>query len=369
MSRLKVLSVIGTRPEVVKMAPIVRELAAHEKISSRVVVTAQHRDMLDQALRVFGIQPDYDFDVMKKNQSLSDVFALVMQKMQPVLTTSSPDWVLVQGDTTTVLAAALAASYQNVPVGHVEAGLRTYDRNNPFPEELNRVLVDHISELCFAPTEVARQALLKEGIPSHRIHVTGNTVIDSLRYIASQPAPSVPFCIPDHHRLILVTAHRRENHGQPLLQIASALRILAARSDVTILFPVHPNPNVRRPVGQMLADIPNVILCGPLDYFDFVYLMKRAYLILTDSGGIQEEATSLGVPVLVLRSVTERPEAVAAGVARVVGTNTDTIVGEATRLLDDTLCHAEMARAGNPYGDGTAASRIVSILREATSLR
>lgn len=346
------------------MAPVVKQLASCSDICSRVVVTGQHRELLDQALRVFAINPDYDLDVMQRDQSPSHVLASVIEHMQPVLAAFNPDWVLVQGDTTTVLGAALAAGYAGVKVGHIEAGLRTYDRSNPFPEELNRVLVDHTSELCFAPTERASLALFREGIAPRKVRVTGNTAIDALQYILSQPPPTLPVRLDNQKRLILVTAHRRESHGEPLRQIATALHRLAGRPDVLILFPVHPNPNVRRSVGNILSDLPNVVLCDPVDYFSFVHLMKHAYIIMTDSGGIQEEAPSLGKPVLVLRNVTERPEAVEAGAARVVGTVADIIVREATRLLDDTVAYSKMACARNVYGDGTAAQKIVDALRE-----
>lgn len=361
---MKVLSVMGTRPEAIKMAPVVAELRRYPEIDSRVLVTSQHREMLAQVLEVFSISPDYDLDVMQPDQSPTDVLAAVLTRIQSVLQNFRPDWVLVQGDTTTVLSTALAASYAGIAVGHVEAGLRTYDRRNPFPEELNRVLVDHISDLCFAPTETSRQALLKEGIAPQRIHVTGNTVIDALYHTIQQSCSQQPIEIPAGKRMLLVTAHRRENHGTPLHNILLALQQLAKRDDVLIVYPVHPNPNVWKPVHDVLADTPNVWLLEPQDYVRFVPLMNQAYLILTDSGGIQEEAPSLGKPVLVLREVSERPEAVETGVVRLVGTDTARIIAEVSRLLDDVAAYRVMARRVYPYGDGTAAQQVVDILRQ-----
>jgi UDP-N-acetylglucosamine 2-epimerase (non-hydrolysing) len=359
---IRVLSVIGTRPEAVKMAPVVARLAAQPQIASRVLVTAQHREMLDQVLDAFGMTPDYDLDVMHSDQSPAAVLAAVVPRLGPVLDSYRPDWVLVQGDTTTVLAAALTAAYAGCRVAHVEAGLRSYDRENPFPEEINRVLADHVSSLCFAPTEVARQALLKEGIPDDVVYVTGNPVVDALMRVAKGPLSELPVDVPPGRRLILVTAHRRENHGEPLERIFAALGELAARGDVHVLYPVHRNPHVWGPAHEVLGDLRNVTLVEPMGYRSFVGAMKRAYLILTDSGGLQEEAPSLGVPVLLMRSVTERPEGVAAGAVRVVGTESASIVAEATRLLDNPDAHAAMARVANPFGDGRASERIVDIL-------
>lgn len=361
---MKVLSVFGTRPEAVKMAPIVQELARYpDEFESRVLVTAQHRDMLDQVLAIFDIVPDYDLDVMQHNQTPTGVLASILTGIQAVLAEFAPDWVLVQGDTTTVLAATLAAAYARCNVGHVEAGLRTYDRDNPFPEELNRVLTDHASALHFAPTTTARDALLKEGIAPARIHVTGNTVIDALRVIGERDAVEPLPQVPDGKRMILVTAHRRENHGAPLQGILAALKQLAARGDLHLIYPVHRNPNVWEPAHAVLGDVPNVTLVPPMDYLSFAKLMSQAHLILTDSGGIQEEAPGLGKPVLVMRKVTERPEAIEAGTARLVGTDTDVIVREATRLLDDPAAYDAMAQAVNPFGDGHAAEKTVAVLR------
>ncbi|MBI3240801.1 MAG: UDP-N-acetylglucosamine 2-epimerase (non-hydrolyzing) [Chloroflexi bacterium] len=359
---MKIISVFGTRPEAVKMAPVVAELRKHANVESKVLVTAQHRDMLDQVLEIFGITPDFDLDVMQEDQTPTDVAAEVLKRIQPILRDERPDWILVQGDTTTVLAASLAAFYNRVKVGHVEAGLRTYDRHNPFPEEINRVLADQLSDLHFAPTETARAALLKEAIPPERVHVTGNTVIDALRVIVARPANGSLPSFPADRRLVLVTAHRRENFGQPFANMLAALKRIADRSDVHLLYPVHPNPNVRGPAYEVLGHHPHVTLLPPMDYLVFAHLMAKAHLILTDSGGIQEEAPGLGVPVLVMRAVTERPEAVAAGTAKLVGTDTEAILTEAAKLLDDPAAHAAMAKAVNPFGDGHAAERIVSIL-------
>jgi UDP-N-acetylglucosamine 2-epimerase (non-hydrolysing) len=365
---LKVLSVFGTRPEAVKLGPVIRELERHPtRIASRVCVTAQHRDMLDQVLRVFGIVPDYDLDVMQDNQTPTQVASAVLARLEPVLHEERPDWVLVQGDTTTVAIAALAAFYAGARVGHVEAGLRTGDRLQPFPEEINRRVAGAIADRHFAPTRRSRDNLLREDVPSERILVTGNPGIDALHWIAAQPeSPEVRDLLLDspEARTILVTAHRRENFGQPLRSICLALRDLAERyaGSVRIIYPVHRNPNVWGPVHELLSNVPYVTLRPPLDYLPNVQLMKRVYLVVTDSGGIQEEATGLGVPGLVLRDVTERPEGVDTGALRVVGTNRDRIVAEASRLLDDRAEYAAMARAENPFGDGHAAERIVASL-------
>ena len=348
------------------MAPVVAALQRTAGVQSRVLVTAQHRQLLDQVLQLFGIQPDYDLNLMQPDQSPSDVLAQVLINMQQPLRDFQPDWVLVQGDTTTVLGAGLAAAYAGIAVGHVEAGLRTYDRANPFPEELNRVLADHLSGMHFAPTELARAALLREGIPPASVHVTGNTVIDALQFITGLPASAAAQlmldALPAGRRLILVTAHRRENFGAPLQGIIGALRALAQRGDVQIVYAVHPNPSVAGPVQAALGAVSGITLAPALDYLTFVHLMRRAALILTDSGGVQEEAPGMGVPVLVLRSVTERPEAVQAGAALLVGTDTAAIVSAASCLLDDSAAYKKMATASNPFGDGHAGERIVALL-------
>ena len=371
---IRVLSIFGTRPEAIKMAPVVRQLARTEGIRSRVCVTAQHREMLDQALSIFDIRPDIDLNLMRANQSLAELTAAVFTRLDPVLQEESPDWILVQGDTTTVMAAALAAYYRKIRVGHVEAGLRTRDKWQPFPEEINRRIAGVVADLHFAPTEHARQNLLREGIPENHIAVTGNPVIDALHLIAARPEPAeIANLLESLHigrgrRLILVTAHRRENFGAPLDSICGAIQSLASRGDVEIVYPVHLNPNVQKPVYRLLRETPHVTLLPPLDYLPLVHLMKHASLVLTDSGGIQEEAPAFGIPVLVLREVTERPEGVEAGTARLVGTNREKILAEASRLLDDDAAYRQMAHAVNPYGDGHAAERIVNRLTVVNSL-
>ncbi len=386
---IRILSVFGTRPEAVKMAPVVKQLAQTPGVESRVCVTAQHRQMLDQVLDLFDIQPDYDLNLMREDQSLADLSAAIFTHLDPVLTDFQPDWILAQGDTTTVAITSLLAYYRRVRFGHVEAGLRTRDKWQPFPEEINRRVAGVIADLHFAPTDWARQNLLREGIDDSIIKVTGNPVIDALNVVKQQPEPQEitellqrlgvssserglesapgrwtgsPQSDGDAGKLILVTAHRRENFGQPLEDICEALKQLAARGDVEIVYPVHLNPNIQEPVHRLLDSVPRITLLPPLDYLPLIHLMKRSRLILTDSGGIQEEAPAFGVPVLVLREVTERPEGVAAGVLKLVGTATPRIVEEANRLLDNASAHAEMARASNPYGDGHAAQRIVESL-------
>jgi len=370
---IKVLSIFGTRPEAVKMAPVVKALENHPQISSRVCVTAQHRQMLDQVLDLFQIRPDIDLDLMKPDQSLAELTAAVFAGLDPVLIQVSPDWVLVQGDTTTVMAASLLAYYHRTQVGHVEAGLRTYDKWQPFPEEINRRVAGVVADLHFAPTEWSKQNLLGEGVPESRVVVTGNSVIDAIQMVADRPpTPEVRALLSSlglqektgGRRLVLITAHRRENFGRPLENICLALRSLAETygNAVQFVYPVHLNPNVQEPVKRLLGGIPNLTLLPPLDYLPMVHLLKRASLVLTDSGGLQEEAPGFGVPVLVLREVTERPEGVEAGTVRLVGTDTDCIVQEARRLLDDSAAHAAMSRAVNPYGDGHAAGRIVQAI-------
>mgnify|MGYP005841524443 CR=1 FL=1 len=351
------------------MAPVVKELEKYpDEIQSVVCATAQHREMLDQVLALFGIVPDYDLDLMQPGQTLAELTARTLTALEEVVACERPDWVLVQGDTTTVMVGALVAYYHRGQVGHVEAGLRTGDKFQPFPEEINRRIADTISDLHFAPTETNRQNLLREGVPESSILVTGNTVIDALQSIVAQARCRVleewePRL--NGRRLLLVTAHRRENFGAPLEEICRALSHIAHAyaSDVHILYPVHLNPNVWGPVHVALDGVPNITLTRPLDYETFVGLMDRAYLVLTDSGGLQEEAPGLGKPVLVLRETTERPEAVAAGTVRVVGTSSQRIVEETATLLDDEEAYGKMARAVNPYGDGLASQRIVAALR------
>ncbi len=367
---LNILTVIGTRPEAVKLAPVVTALMENTIVNVSVLVTAQHREMLDEVLDMFDIVPDYDLDIMSDNQTPTDVFIQVLNGIQPILVQSKPDWLLVQGDTTTVLASTIAAAYEKIPVGHIEAGLRTYDRGNPFPEEINRVLTDHAASLHFAPTITDRAALLREGISNHTIHVTGNTVVDTLNTIISRPeSPSLRTIlsnIEDDKRLILVTAHRRENFGEPLQRIIVALLQLAKREDIHIVYPVHPNPNINKPIKELLLNQSNISVVEPLDYLTFTHLMKQSYLILTDSGGIQEEAPGLGIPVLVLRKVTERTEAVEQGTAIMVGTDTEKIVKSVTLLLDNKPSYKAMIKSVNPFGDGNASQRIVSILLDQT---
>ena len=363
---MKILSIFGTRPEAMKMAPVVRELAKRKGIESRVCVTAQHREMLDQVLSLFEIEPDVDLNLMRPNQSLAQITASVFTHLDPVLEKMQPDWVLVQGDTTTVMSAALNAYYRRIKVGHVEAGLRTHNKWEPFPEEVNRRVAGVAADLHFAPTRWSKQNLLKEGVNKEIVHVTGNPVIDALQFVAEEKVPekiSSLLSKLEAKRLVLVTAHRRENHGLPLEKICIALKEIAARGDVEIVYPVHLNPNVQEPVYRLLANAPNITLLEPLEYLPLVHLMKNADLILTDSGGIQEEAPAFGVPVLVLRDVTERPEGVQAGTLKLVGTDKEKIIREANYLLNDRIAHAAMAQAVNPFGDGDAAIKIVNILQ------
>lgn len=368
---VRVLSVIGTRPEAIKMAPVIRELAKYQgRVRSVVCVTGQHREMLDQVLSLFDIKADYDLDIMRHDQTLSLLTSNLFMSLDRVVEETKPEWILAQGDTTTVFVTAMVAYYHKVPFAHIEAGLRTGDRYKPFPEEVNRRIADGVADLLFAPTERNRQALVQEGHLNDRIHVTGNTVVDALLTMAAQPYDwsNGPLAsIPLDKQLVLITAHRRESFGARFREICLAIRQIAvqcASEGVHLVYPVHLNPNVHQPVQEILSGIPNVSLTKPLDYLSLVHLMKRSTLILTDSGGIQEEAPSLRVPVLVMREKTERPEGVEAGVARVVGTQRTSIVAEAVRLLRDPAAHSAMATGVNPYGDGKAAARIVSILLE-----
>jgi UDP-N-acetylglucosamine 2-epimerase (non-hydrolysing) len=369
---MRVLSVFGTRPEAIKMAPIVKALAAAGGIEERVCVTAQHREMLDQVLDLFRVVPDYDLNLMKPEQDLTDITANVLRGLKPVLAEFAPDLVLVHGDTTTTLAASLAAYYQRIPVGHVEAGLRTGNILSPWPEELNRKVAAAITRLHFAPTDRSRQNLLAENVPAEHIHVTGNTVIDALqdvvKRIESDPGLardlSQRLPLDPSRQMILVTGHRRESFGGGFERICSALRRIAERSNIEIVYPVHLNPNVKGPVEALLSGLQNVHLIEPQDYLPFVYLMHRSTLILTDSGGVQEEAPSLGKPVLVMRDTTERPEAVDAGTVRLVGTDEDLIVSSVSNLLDNQAAYNAMSFAHNPYGDGCAAHRIIEAIRE-----
>ncbi len=367
----KILVIFGTRPEAVKLAPVIQQLKATPELITRVCVTAQHREMLDQVLRLFHIVPDIDLDIMRPNQALPDLTAQILTDLIPILDTEKPDWILVQGDTTTVMTAALAAFYRSIRVGHVEAGLRTGDKHQPFPEEINRRLTSILADLHFAPTELSRNNLLSEGIPGDQILVTGNTVIDALNQISDQPAPAEVEkwlqqwgVAQGNKRLVVITAHRRENFGAPIENVCSALKTLANKysQDTHFVYPVHLNPQIQQPVNRLLNGLPNLTLLPPVDYLPMVHLLKAATVVLTDSGGIQEEATGLGKPTLVLREKTERPEGVTAGVLKLVGTDTETIISETSHLLDDAAAWSKMAHAANPFGDGHAAERIVQAI-------
>lgn len=381
----KIMLVFGTRPEAIKMAPLVKEFQKYpESFQTLVCVTGQHREMLDQVLRIFDIVPDFDLDIMKHDQDLYDVTSRVLLGMRDVLTAARPDVVLVHGDTTTSTAAALAAFYQQIPVGHVEAGLRTHNVYSPWPEEMNRQITTRIASYHFAPTPLSRRNLLQEGIADESITVTGNTVIDALRWVVDKirKDSSLNLELADQlkvtgydvkrlaspRRLVLITGHRRENFGEGFLNICQAIKDLTVRyPEVDFVFPMHPNPNVRQPIrevfGENLSDPDNIFFIEPLEYLSFVYLMEKASIVLTDSGGIQEEAPGLGKPVLVMRDTTERPEALEAGTVKLVGTSRDTIVNELSRLLDDPASYEIMSQALNPYGDGKACGRIVERLR------
>lgn len=368
---LRILSVFGTRPEAIKMAPVVRAIDAAPDLTGGVCVTAQHREMLDQVLRLFEIVPDFDLDLMRPGQDLANLTSTILCGLTPVIDQFRPDLLLVHGDTATTLAASLAAYYRKVPVGHIEAGLRTGNILSPWPEEVNRKIAGAIARLHFAPTVQSRDNLLAESVRAEDIEITGNTVIDALLEVTAKldgcahqtAALEGMFALNRTKRLILVTGHRRESFGEGFQRICDALSELAKRDDVEIVYPLHLNPNVKGPVEERLGRFGNVQLIPPQDYLPFVFLMSRADIILTDSGGVQEEAPSLGKPVLVLRDTTERPEAVAAGTVRLVGTNPDLIVSEVQRLLDDRSCYEAMSFAHNPYGDGKAAERIVQRIR------
>lgn len=368
----KILVVFGTRPEAIKMAPIVKQLTLSEKHEVTVCVTGQHRGLLDPVLSFFSIIPDIDLDIMRSDQTLESVTAAVLQGVSGIIRERMPDLILVHGDTTTAFAAALAGFYNKVPVGHVEAGLRTGNINAPWPEEMNRRFVGQLASLHFAPTPTARDNLLKEQVSKERIWVTGNTVIDALLNVVTQfsAEPSylddlsvdMPWLVDAGRRIILVTGHRRENFGDGIQAVCRALKRIAVEHDVEIVYPVHPNPNVMRPVHELLDGIPNIHLVPPMDYLPFVMLMSRAHIIITDSGGVQEEAPSLGKPVLVMRDTTERPEAVTAGTVRLVGVDEHRILQEAGRLLTDPAYYVTMSMAHNPYGDGRASERILRVL-------
>lgn len=367
----KVLLVFGTRPEAIKMAPLVLELQNRAELEVEVCVTAQHREMLDQVLELFELTPDYDLNLMQPGQDLYDITTKALLGLRDVLAKSQPDLVLVHGDTTTTFASSLAAFYQRIPVGHVEAGLRTGNIYSPWPEEVNRKLTGSITSLHFAPTEKAQNNLLLENVNANSVHVTGNTVIDALVQVEkrisndtelnAKLAAQFDFLDPNK-KLILVTGHRRESFGDGFENICQALRTLAQQADVQVLYPMHLNPNVREPVNRILKDLEDVFLIEPQEYLPFIYLMSKAFIILTDSGGVQEEAPSLGKPVLVMRDTTERPEAVEAGTVKLVGTDYDCIVNEAMTLLTDKTAYESMSFAHNPYGDGKACQRIADII-------
>jgi len=371
---MKILFVFGTRPEAIKMGPLVSAMAKDSNFEVKIAVTAQHREMLDQVLKLFGIAPDYDLDIMRSGQDLYDVTTKILLGLRTVLRDFEPDLVLVHGDTTTCFTASLAAFYEQVKIGHVEAGLRTGNLYSPWPEEANRKLTSVLTDIHFAPTQRAKDNLVSEGVDESKIFVTGNTVIDALFSIKNKVLEngdskasldqSFDF-IDNSKKLILVTGHRRESFGDGFERICAALKEIAEEhSDVQIVYPVHLNPNVEKPVNRLLGGLDNVFLIPPQDYLPFVYLMNSSYLILTDSGGVQEEAPSLGKPVLVMRDTTERPEAVAAGTVELVGTDSIRIVEQVSRLLNDASEYEKMTRAHNPYGDGKAVSRIISILKE-----
>lgn len=370
---MKLLIVFGTRPEAIKIAPLVKELQKSPVLSIKVCVTAQHRQMLDQVLQLFEITPDYDLDLMRPGQTLPQLTSNILMGMDGVLADYGPDWVLVHGDTSTSMASSLAAYYRQVRVAHVEAGLRTHNLYSPWPEEGNRQITGRLAGLHFAPTEESRSNLLKEGVRIDTIHVTGNTVIDALlsvseridtdKALSSKLSAMFPYLDPVK-RLVLVTGHRRENFGAGFESICNALKDIATEPDVQVVYPVHLNPQVQEPVHRILADSPNVHLIEPLDYLPFVYLMKCSHVILTDSGGIQEEAPSLGKPVLVMRNTTERPEALAAGTVRLVGTEKTRIVSATLSLLRDETAYQRMTFAHNPYGDGNACQRIRNTFEE-----
>ncbi len=371
LERVHVLIVFGTRPEAIKMAPVVRAFKKSKNFETKVCVTAQHREMLDQVLDFFNIRPDYDLNLMKPDQNLYSLTSDIIVGMKPVLEDFKPNYVLVHGDTTTSTASALAAFYSGAKVGHVEAGLRTYNKLAPFPEELNRQLTGRIADYHFAPTTKSKENLLLENVPEKSIVITGNTVIDALlesvdivnNIEGNENIDRLKKIIDPVKKLILVTGHRRENHGKGFLNICEALKVIADKDDVQIIYPVHLNPNVQKPVYSILGDNPNIHLINPLPYEAFVWLMDKSYLIITDSGGVQEEAPSLGKPVLVMRDTTERPEAVDAGTVILVGTDKEKIITEAGNLLKDKKRYKQMSELHNPYGDGKAAGRIVSFLK------
>lgn len=365
MKKIKVMSIFGTRPEAIKMAPLVKELEKREEIESIVCVTAQHREMLDQVLATFGITPDFDLNMMKQGQTLADITTRALNGIDAVLKETKPDIVLVHGDTSTTFAGALAAFYNQIAIGHVEAGLRTYDKYSPYPEEMNRQMVDCMSDMYFAPTKLSRENLLKENLPDEKIYVTGNTVIDAMSTTVDENYTHPELDWLEGDRLILLTAHRRENLGEPMRNIFRGIRrVLDEVPGYKVIYPIHKNPLVRAAADEIFGDCDRVKLIEPLEVFDFHNFQNKAHIILSDSGGIQEEAPSLGKPVLVLRNTTERPEGIAAGTLKLVGTDSDVIYRETLRLLTDAAEYDRMSRACNPYGDGHASERIVDAIVE-----
>jgi UDP-N-acetylglucosamine 2-epimerase (non-hydrolysing) len=368
---IKILVVFGTRPETIKVAPIIKEFKKYpDEFICRTCVTGQHREMVDSLMGVFDIRADFDLDIMRNNQSLEYITTSVINKVSDIIKTDRPDYLMVQGDTTTAMAAGLAAFYNRTKIAHVEAGLRTFNKYEPYPEEINRKIIDGFSDLCFAHTDQAKNNLLKEGIAENRISVTGNTVIDALLDIAHRDFPAkgtILEKIPDgYEKVILITAHRRESFGDPINNICKAIRTIARqREDTFFVYPVHLNPNIQKPVLSHLGEVKNILLARPLDYVEFVQLMKRSHFIMSDSGGVQEESPSLDKPVLVLRDVTERPEALETGAIELVGTDTDRIVRHFNRLMDDKEHYRKMAQAKNPYGDGRASQRIAQTIMDA----
>ena len=362
---IKVMTIFGTRPEAIKMAPLVKELESRKEIKSIVCVTAQHREMLDQVLNIFKIKPDYDLNIMKQGQSLSEITSRVLLGLEEVIKKEEPNIILVHGDTTTTFAGALAAFYNKVDIGHVEAGLRTYDKYSPFPEEANRIMVDRITDMYFAPTEVSKNNLLKENIDESKIYVTGNTAIDAMRYTISDNYENSIFDWVGDSKLILLTAHRRENLGEPMYNIFKAVkRLVNDNKDIKVIYPIHLNPLVRKIANEVFEDNDRIKLIEPLEVVDFHNFINKSYFILTDSGGIQEEAPSLGKPVLVLRDTTERPEGITAGTLKLVGTNEDDIYNEATILLNNKSEYDKMSKASNPYGDGNTSKYIADAIIE-----
>lgn len=363
---IKVMSVFGTRPEAIKMAPLVKELESRKEIESIVCVTAQHREMLDQVLETFQIKPDYDLNIMKQGQTLGDVTTRALNGLEEVIKECRPDIVLVHGDTTTTFAGALAAFYNQVDIGHVEAGLRTYDKYSPFPEEMNRQMVDCMTDMYFAPTELSKSNLLKQNIDESKIYITGNTAIDAMSTTVKEDYDHEELhWIGEDERMILLTAHRRENLGDPMRNIFRAIKRLTEEfPDIKVLYPIHKNPKVREVAQEIFGDMDKIKMIEPLEVFDFHNFINKSYMILTDSGGIQEEAPSLGKPVLVLRDTTERPEGIDAGTLKLVGTDENVIYEEAKRLLEDKKAYAKMSKASNPYGDGLASKRIVDAIIE-----